>query len=112
MSGNSCITELIYSAIDHLNQFLPTERRLKKNPEELLWDEESGGNLDSLGMVTFIVALEQEIEKELGVSVMLVDDLLISEENNPFESVDVLSHNISRLLELSSNYVSHERDNL
>ena len=41
---------------------------------------------------------EEEISKELGVTLMLADDLIITSENNPFQSAEILSDNICDLL--------------
>jgi len=92
------VISLIYKAIDEINKFFLAEKRLEKKVDTILWDEETGGNLDSLGMVNFIVVLEQEISKEWGVSLMLADDLIITTGNNPFQSIDTLSDNICILL--------------
>jgi len=98
MDQKKLIINLIYKAMDGINKFLPEEKHLKKKVDTFLWDEETGGNLDSLGMVNFIVVLEQEVSKELGVSLMLADDLIITTDSNPFQSVDILSNNICILL--------------
>ena len=98
MDQKQHVINLIYKAMDDINKFLQAEKRLKKKVDTILWDEETGGNLDSLGMVNFIVVLEQEVSKELGVSLMLADDLIITTGSNPFQSVDILSDNICILL--------------
>ena len=98
MDQKQHVINLIYKAMDDINRFLPAEKRLKKKVDTILWNEETGGNLDSLGMVNFIVVLEQGISKELGVSLMLADDLIITTGSNPFQSVDILSNNICILL--------------
>ena len=40
-------------------------------------------------MVNFIIALEQVIREETQVSLSLADDLTISQEHNPFETVGI-----------------------
>ena len=89
---------LIFRAIDEVNQLLPSARRLAKTADTILSEKSEQGSLDSLGMVNFIVALEQIIEEEMQVSLSLADDLVISEEQNPFQSVGVLADNINALL--------------
>lgn len=92
------ITHLIFNAIDQVNELLPSERCLEKTPETILSNKSEQSSLDSLGMVNFIVALEQLISEEMGVSVSLADDLIISEEQNPFQTVSILADNIDKLL--------------
>ena len=92
------IMYLIFRTIDEVNQLLPPERRLEKTADTVLSDKSTEGSLDSLGMVNFIIALEQIIEEETQVSLSLADDLVISEEDNPFQTVGVLADNISAIL--------------
>jgi len=98
MEQRENIISLIFNAIDEVNQLLPSERRLDKTPETVLSNKSSQGALDSLGMVNFIIALEQLIDEKLGVSLSLADDLIISEEHNPFQTVGILADNINTLL--------------
>jgi acyl carrier protein len=48
------------------------------------------GILDSLGLVTLIVDVEQSFDAELGVPVVLTDDRAMSQANSPFGSVKSL----------------------
>ena len=98
MDRDDRIISIIFRAIDEVNQLLPSDKRLEKASETVLSSKFAQGSLDSLGMVNFIIALEQLIEEELGVSVSLADDLIISEEHNPFQTVGMLADNISALL--------------
>ena len=95
---SEAIIDLIFRAIDEVNQLLPSDRCLEKTLETILSNKSEQGSLDSLGMVNFIVALEQLINEEMGVSVSLADDLIISEEHNPFQTVSILSDHLDRLL--------------
>ena len=97
---------LIYRAIDEVNQLLPSERHLEKTLETILLNNSFQGSLDSLGMVNFIVALEQLIQEELGISVSVADDLIISKTQNPFESVAVLADNLDILLRTNDQLIS------
>lgn len=78
----------IYSAIDEINEQLPKGRQLEKTAEAKLFDKE--GVLDSLGLVNLIVATEQQLEEQLGVSVTLADERAISQRNSPFRTVGTL----------------------
>lgn len=97
MEQHEKIISLIFRAIDEVNEFLPPESRLEKTSETVLSDKFAQGALDSLGMVNFIIALEQLIDQEMGVSLSLADDLIISEQHNPFQTVGILADNISVL---------------
>lgn len=49
-----------------------------------------GGVLDSIDLVSLIIAIEQAIEDELGVIVTLADAKASSRENTPFRTIGTL----------------------
>jgi len=56
--------------------------------------------LDSLGVVSLIVEIEQRVEGEHSVSVTLANDKAMSQRNSPFRTVGVLSdHVVAMVLE-------------
>lgn len=50
--------------------------------------------LDSLGVVSLIVEVEQRLEAEHGISVTLANDKAMSARNSPFRSVGVLTDHV------------------
>jgi acyl carrier protein len=56
--------------------------------------------LDSLGLVSIIMSIEDRIRNSYGIGVTLADDRAVSAKNSPFRSVDSLVSYINRLLEL------------
>ncbi len=58
-----------------------------------------GSLLDSLGLVSFIVSLEDAIANQYDVVISLSDDRAVSQKNSPFRSVKTLAVYISNLLE-------------
>ena len=56
--------------------------------------------IDSLGMVSLIVEIEQALELDHDVSVTLANDRAMSERNSPFRSVGVLTDHICSLIDL------------
>jgi acyl carrier protein len=56
--------------------------------------------IDSLGMVSLIVEIEQALELNYDVSVTLANDRAMSERNSPFRSVGVLADHICSLIDL------------
>ena len=89
MPSRSDIVNAIYAAIDEMNEQQPKGRQIEKTPETALFGEK--GMLDSLGLVNLIVAVEQQLEDELGVTVTLADEKAISQRNSPFRTVDSLA---------------------
>ncbi|MGH3117315.1 MAG: acyl carrier protein [Gaiellales bacterium] len=57
------------------------------------------GVLDSMGLVALVVAVEQVIEDEYGVSVSLADERALSERKSPFKTVGTLAEYAGRLVE-------------
>ncbi len=50
--------------------------------------------IDSLGVVSLIVEVEQRLELEHGVSVTLANDKAMSARNSPFRTVGVLADHV------------------
>jgi D-alanine--poly(phosphoribitol) ligase subunit 2 len=56
------------------------------------------GILDSLGLVTLVVSVEQAIEDEFGVSVSLADEKAMSQRNSPYRTIGSLAEYADRVL--------------
>ena len=54
--------------------------------------------LDSLALVSLIVAVEQNIEDKFDISITLADERAMSLENSPFRTVGSLADYIEALL--------------
>ncbi len=93
---NEKIIACLYDAIDEINRQRPDEAPLEKSPETPLFG--SSSDLDSLGLVNFIVAAEQKVEEEFGTPIVLADDRALSREPSPFSSVGALAEYIDELL--------------
>ena len=83
---------LVHSAIDAINQQLPPSRRLAKSPGTIIVGP--FGSLDSLGIINFVMAIEERAGDLLGAPVQLLDDTALM-ETGPFRTVESLT----RLLE-------------
>lgn len=57
------------------------------------------GLLDSMSLVTLVVAVEQAIEDELGVSVSLADARALSQRSSPYRTVGSLAEYAGGLIE-------------
>ena len=55
--------------------------------------------LESIGLVTLIIDLEQMLEEEYRISLALADDRALSQENSPFLTVQSLTDHICALIE-------------
>ena len=81
------ILRTIFEVVDEVNKMLPEERRLQKLSDTFLAGDR--GNLDSLGLINFIVELESGLQKDFGLTVNLFESLEMPEE--PMKSIDRLA---------------------
>jgi acyl carrier protein len=58
-----------------------------------------GAVLDSMGLVTLIVDLEQRLEEDKDVYVVLADERAMSQRRSPFRTVGTLTDYICQLIE-------------
>jgi D-alanine--poly(phosphoribitol) ligase subunit 2 len=83
------VLQLIYASIDETNRQLPAERRLVKSPQTLLLGE--GSVLDSLGLISFIVAFEEALESVRGIRFNLLEEEFLGDATGPLRDVRSLA---------------------
>ena len=96
MNTDGKALELIYEAIDEVNEQLPPGSGLTKSPETVLFGK--AAQLDSLGLVNLIVATEQRLNETLGVALTLASEKAFSMKNCPFRTVGSLAEYVTALL--------------
>jgi D-alanine--poly(phosphoribitol) ligase subunit 2 len=57
------------------------------------------GLLDSLGLVSLVVNVEQAVEDAYGMSISLTDEKAMSQRNSPYRSISSLSSYIHGLMQ-------------
>ena len=80
--------QVVYDAIDILNRQLPQSRRLTKSPDTIIVGP--SGTLDSLGIVNFVLAVEERAGEVAGAPVRLLDEGAMLDDSGPFRSVRTL----------------------
>ena len=95
------ILKTIYKTIDETNEVLAPEKQLDKSPDTILFGQ--SGHLDSMGLVNFIITLEELIKEEFGVNIVLADERAMSQKNSPFRTVGSFADYIFALLKESNN---------
>lgn len=90
------ILALVYAAIDEVDPVTSSGAPLEKSPSARLLGGDSG--VDSLNFVTLMVAVEEQIQKKLGKSVVLVDEDNVAAEENPFLTIGTLAEYVQRVL--------------
>ena len=96
MIDKAKVVSALLAVIDGLNLQLPADRQLARSAETALTGE--SGGLDSLGLVSFIVAAEQKIESDFHAAVTLTDNALLSSVDGPLRTVDTLAEYITAQL--------------
>ncbi len=82
------ILKLIYSIIDEHNLLNPEDLKLEKSLKTSLFGNES--NLDSLGLVNFLVEVENTIKINFDQDICVINEELFLEENGPYDNVETL----------------------
>ncbi|MEO7359687.1 MAG: acyl carrier protein [Gemmatimonadaceae bacterium] len=99
MTGIDDIRELLLDAARELNHELEFKVAVELGGSATLFGRD--GVLDSLSLVSFIVAVEQEIADRFGTPVTLADEKALSQSRSPFRTIDALAAHVSaRLSEL------------
>jgi hypothetical protein len=96
MNDPENLVAAIYRAVDWINGELPPDRQLIKARETRLLGSQSV--LDSMHLVSLIVAIEREVEDIFGVMLTLVDERALSMKESPFRSIQSLVDYIGILI--------------
>jgi acyl carrier protein len=94
LDKNDCL-ELVYETIDDINETM-ADRKLVKAPHTQLFG--CSGNLDSIGLVTFIVMLEQKLANQFGRPFTIAEDRALSRDRSPFLTVESLAEYLTEQL--------------
>ena len=90
------ILNIVYDAVDEINDDLPPEKRIEKSESTELFGE--SGKLNSLAFVRLIIVTEEKVQEKLGVDITLADKKALSQKNSPFRTIKSLTEYISNLL--------------
>ena len=90
------IIETIFDAISDVNKQLPRKSRVEKSTNTILMGESA--QLDSLGFINFIIAIEEHIEKKFNKSLNLTEMFETPDYDNSI-TIGNFSDYISKLLE-------------
>lgn len=88
------VLALIYEVVDQVNRGRASRDRIDKQPNTVLIGK--NGQLDSLGMVNFIIGVEELIEDEYGVQISLVDGTSVNDSSGHLRTIENLNAHIVR----------------
>lgn len=83
------IVDILVNTVKDFNESLPEDEKLSTDLNEALYGGDS--RLDSLGLVSLIVGIEQNIEDHLEQTISLADEKAMSQKSNPFKNLDSLT---------------------
>ena len=102
MMEKESVNQVVLNAIDEINEQLPIEHQVGKSGEDILFGQ--SGKLDSIGLVNLVVAVEQQIEEQFGMSITLADQKAMSQKESPLRTIVSLVDYICALSEVSGNH--------
>jgi hypothetical protein len=79
------VRTVVYRAVDEINEELPDVQQLIKDPKTVLFGPDA--TIDSMTLVSFIVAVEEGLRGEFGISLTLADEKAMSMERSPFRTL-------------------------
>lgn len=89
------LTEILYPAVDEAKESIESAAGLSHTPDSPLF---GNGGLDSMGLVQFIVMVEERIEDTTEVELTLASDKAMSRKSSPFKTLATLAEYISECL--------------
>ena len=87
--------EILFPAVDEAKPTIESAAGLEKSADSPLFGD---GGLDSMGLVQFIVMVEERIEDRTNVQLTLASDKAMSRKSSPFKSLQSLAEYISECL--------------
>lgn len=89
MSARTQVVQSILDVAGEMNGELGGRIDVARGENAPLFGRE--GVLDSLGLVSFIVAVEQALDDSLGLAVTLADERAVSQRASPFRTIGTLA---------------------
>jgi hypothetical protein len=96
MSKNFMANEILKMSIDEANASLDEKQHIIFDSQFKLLGEDS--SVDSLTLVRLIIAVEENILLKTKKDISVVDENILSEETNPFSSINSLLQHIEVLI--------------
>ena len=88
--------DLIYEAIDVVNEQILVGPKIGKTADTVLLGEE--GTVDSMSLVNLVVAVEELVADRLGQTITLVDEETFTDESRPLATVGSLASLVDKKL--------------
>ncbi len=90
------VTALILEAVTEYTEQIDLDERITLTPETALFGQ--GSVLDSLGLVSVLVAVEEKVLDEFDRDLCVSDDRALSQPESPYRTVSSLRRYVDLLL--------------
>ena len=90
------ILSLVYSAIGEVDPLTTQGKPIERKPEARLLGGDNG--VDSLTFVNLVVAIEEQVHKKFGKSVVLVDEENMGAEEHPFRTIGTMADYVEKVM--------------
>ena len=90
------ILEIILNNLTEINEDLERKVPTDKGPDAPLFGAASA--LDSIGLVSLVTAVEQDVEDEYDVLITIADERAVSRKKSPFATVGMLAEYVAELV--------------
>jgi acyl carrier protein len=91
------IRDILFEAVKEANVELPPDSRLPLSIDTVLFGVD--GRLDSIGLVSFVLSVEERLHDAFPYPLSLSDERAMSQRNSPFRSLRTLQTYVVALLE-------------
>lgn len=99
MRSIDILKEVLVPVIDSTNELLPPDQSISQDQERILFGK--GGALDSLGLVNFVVSLEDKLQELTGKPIRLATEAAMSRGSSPFRNIKSLLEYIEEVVKQS-----------
>lgn len=93
MISRAEIVDVILEVAREMNESSGAAIAVEQGPDAALYGRD--GALDSVGLVSLIVAVEQALEDRFGISVALADERAVSQKRSPFLTIGTLAEYVA-----------------
>jgi D-alanine--poly(phosphoribitol) ligase subunit 2 len=90
------IYTIVTEAVHHTNKLLENKVPVEQGEQCLLFG--GAGLLDSLSLVSLVVAIEEAIEKKYNTPLILADEKAMFQKRSPFASIGSLTDYVKLLM--------------
>jgi len=88
---------MVYTALDESDAQSLNGAPVEKTPEAPLLGSDQG--VDSLTIVNLVVAIEEQIQKKMGKTVVLVDEDSMALQEHPFRTLGTLATYVEKVIQ-------------